>query len=267
MRSAAESLTCSACPEGQTTDGTGQTTCSLCVEGYGGNGTSCNICPKGKYRAEDGLKNVTCNSCETGFTTANTGATAAGNCTLCLAGYGGDNCSPCEIGSYSASETALGVNCTACPAGSTTSANTSTTDTACSGEGCIESCWLLAWAGHECVVSMSEVCLDARRLLQLMRCCCAPLLCCLLFVVCLPGYGGASCAQCLVGFYNEGGPKESTLCTACAAGVTTTGNGSTSADACTGTGNVTALLSVGSALSSTMPVLLLQHRNVAQQAS
>jgi hypothetical protein len=41
---------------------------------------------------------------------------------------------PAEIGFYSASETAKGVSCSACPDGHTTAANTSTSVSACSGE-------------------------------------------------------------------------------------------------------------------------------------
>jgi hypothetical protein len=113
VASADASLTCSACPEGQTTDGTGKTSCSRCLEGWGGDGTTCSLCPKGSFREGEGL-NATCSSfCPIGSTTASTGATSSSNCSRCLPGYGGSSCTPCGerpqwggIGFWSVKDTA-----------------------------------------------------------------------------------------------------------------------------------------------------------------
>lgn len=81
-------------------------------------------CDKGTWSA--GGNNVTreptlCTPCGQGFTTQEDEATSADECSVCAAGYGGDNCERCPVDTYSSGGLTKGTNCTACDANTVSS--------------------------------------------------------------------------------------------------------------------------------------------------
>ena len=126
-------LGCSDCPTGASTVSTGSTlaeqcfcgagseinvegTACLCSAGYFGSGGTCQICPKGSYKAVVGNA-AGCNSCPDGSTTGGTGSMSGDSCEapphstvdpisnnfVCMAGYFGSavsECQRCPAGTY-----------------------------------------------------------------------------------------------------------------------------------------------------------------------
>lgn len=127
--------TCSSCPVGtyMATSNHQNTSCTPCPSGYTTAGTgaiassACNVptsCASGSY-----LNGASCATCASKYGDNCTTCTASA-CTYCKAGYyaSAGSCVACPVGSYS---TGGATSCTTCPTGSTTLNTTSTSSSAC----------------------------------------------------------------------------------------------------------------------------------------
>lgn len=105
--------------------------CAVCKPGYGGQ--SCTACPIGTFSLGGPRGSAQCTPCGAGLTTAANTSTAATACAVCLPGFGGESCTACAKGSWSAggTEDTAKPACTGCTTGSTTSGTGSTASTAC----------------------------------------------------------------------------------------------------------------------------------------
>lgn len=107
-------------------------------------------------------------------------------------------------------------------------------------QGCADPVTAMRTPCSGCLLPPSQaVCMpQAASCRRLFKCAWPCLVCrcvaCVPAAVCVPGYGGPSCALCHVGAYSVGGPKETTTCQACNTGFTTPSNGSSSSNDCTG---------------------------------
>jgi hypothetical protein len=108
------------------------------MPGYGG--ANCTACPIGTFSLGGPRSSIQCTPCSTvgtGFTTAANTSTSAAACAVCLPGFGGENCTVCAKGTWSAGgvEGDLKPACTACAdvpgAGYTTAGTGSNASTAC----------------------------------------------------------------------------------------------------------------------------------------
>ncbi|CAD7925129.1 unnamed protein product [Amoebophrya sp. A120] len=107
---------CTPCPEGSSTLAIGagsEAECDVCAAGYGlapGERRHCTRCEPGTYSV--GGTAQECHVCPRNFVTKKSGATSADECTVCAPGFGGDDCSPCPIGTYNSG---TGAECKPCP--------------------------------------------------------------------------------------------------------------------------------------------------------
>ncbi|CAH1795056.1 unnamed protein product [Owenia fusiformis] len=129
---------CTPCPAGTTTQGTGSTNRTECFgtcspgNYYSYATEKCEQCATGYYQNEAGQ--LRCKPCGTGATTLSTGATAESQCTK-NCGLGTElsvngECSPCEVGSYK-DQVELD-SCVKCPYGTTTPGNGASAESDCS---------------------------------------------------------------------------------------------------------------------------------------
>ena len=112
---------CQQCPGGYTTLETGSTASTACVIVAGWrmhpNLTAPEPCDKGTWSAGgDAITPAptTCTPCGTGLTTQEDEATSADECSVCAAGYGGDDCERCPVDTYSFGGLTKGTACTPC---------------------------------------------------------------------------------------------------------------------------------------------------------
>lgn len=177
---------------------------------------SCCCSPKGTYSAGGPVGSTQCTPCGAGRTTSTAGKGAASDCSVCLAGFGGDSCTACAKGFWN-TESAAGTNCTACDAGYTTpgtSGGTNVTDcTVCVagyGNWVDGSCTICpigySGAGGAIPAPNCTACAGSTDTLTAGQSTCN---------ACKPGYYGASCAQCPVNTYATGQLKSVATCTSC----------------------------------------------------
>ena len=131
--SSAGSSSCTLCPAGSYSSGTGWTSCTACSPGTYSASTgasSCSLCSNGGYAPLSGAS--LCSVCASGSYTS---GSASSSCTSCSAGFftsyiGSTTCYSCTAGKYSSSGSC---SCTSCSAGSYSDIASATTCTTCPG--------------------------------------------------------------------------------------------------------------------------------------
>jgi hypothetical protein len=201
--------TCTACPAGQTSAGTGDV-CAPCPAGtISVSGGLCTPCPPNTFSVAG---SETCTMCSAGSDTrgANASTTAAA-CLLCAPGQfstgTGDACAACPINTYSAVGASAGAtSCLACPAGTDTTGSTGNTD--------IGAC--LACPAGQISLGTLDSCFDCGQGTYAD----AP-------------FGAISCVPCPVGTYSSafGGSSQS-ACTPCPVGSATVTPGAAQLSEC-----------------------------------
>ncbi|CAL1528983.1 unnamed protein product [Lymnaea stagnalis] len=247
---------CTNCSNGLTTVSTGHDSENACVipicqpgqyATTSNDGWVCQSCDYGTYQPESA--SLGCESCDANFTTANKGSINSSHCLFyCSAGHEefpsmSMQCRPCQRGFYRPDDlTERFMNCSACPAGFTTSANGSTSLGDCgiricqagsyrnsTTNDCI-TCPLDHYQDEALQDDMCKPCPESHKTKQKGtssedQC----------IFVCPPGYVNASgnaCVPCSRGSFKDETMTFMILCTNCSMNKTTDVIGATSVSFC-----------------------------------
>ena len=228
---AGDALSCTPCPDGGATAGTGATsssdcTCPTnselnsagnaceCAPGYYGSGGACAVCGAGTYKGTAGNA-LGCTSCPAGASTGGTGSTSFSDCACptnselnsagdaceCIVGYfgSGGSCTACGLGSYKV-DAGDALGCVPCPGGATTT-------------------FQAALSVDNCTAPLNTE-LDGSGQKY----------------ICLAGFSGSgssgTCSACALNTFKSGA-GDAVECNSCPTGATTVSTGSTASSDCT----------------------------------
>ena len=228
---AGDALSCTPCPDGGATAGTGATsssdcTCPTnselnsagnaceCAAGYYGSGRACAVCGAGTYKGSAGNA-LGCTSCPAGASTGVTGSTSFSDCACptdselnsagdaceCIVGYfgSGGSCTACGLGSYEV-DAGDALGCVPCPGGATTT-------------------FQAALSVDNCTAPLNTELDESGQK-----------------YICLAGFSGSgssgTCSACALNTFKSGAGN-AVECNGCPTGATTVSTGSTASSDCT----------------------------------
>ncbi|KAG5189930.1 hypothetical protein JKP88DRAFT_286392 [Tribonema minus] len=180
---------CDKCKAG-TTSNSDHTACDVCLPGYGGK--NCDLCPAGTYspggkRSCCGGKGPKCEICPVGFITSKAGSSV---CAVCQAGYGdpaADNPQEDERKCYHCDKMAYSLGGTRTPCVLCDNSTSNSERTKCEDFNkcyrCDKMAYSLGGTRTPCVLCDNSTSTGERTKCE----------------VCLPGYGGPGCGECLAG--------------------------------------------------------------------